>query len=337
MDSRRPVRQGRAPLRLTAGRGRSVTDAPSSRPPRTGSIAAQRNPSLASHQRRSSRPPRTGSIAARPSAVAMWCAPIVVPSAKDGLHCGHRESSDLRGDEFAASSRPPRTGSIAARIGSVCSGYEGLVVPSAKDGLHCGHLVSECWSRTTPVVPSAKDGLHCGTSRRMCTGSSCTVVPSAKDGLHCGLPMPEGRGFLGASRPVRQGRAPLRLAQVGDHRSSPRVVPSAKDGLHCGECQVPGYGQDYSVVPSAKDGLHCGLLRTRRAGDQRDKSSRPPRTGSIAAAVRRWRSAAAIRSSRPPRTGSIAASPCSRSNPSSSGRPVRQGRAPLRPGYGDGQ
>jgi len=62
----------------------------------------------------------------------------VVPSAKDGLHCGH---TPLR------------------RISAVIA-----VVPSAKDGLHCGRARIYEAGMIAEVVPSAKDGLHCGST-----------------------------------------------------------------------------------------------------------------------------------------------------------------------------
>jgi len=116
------------------------------------------------------------------------------------------------------------------------------------------------------------------------------------------------RGQGRSGRPVRQGRAPLRPYRPGNgrHRADP-VVPSAKDGLHCGD-----------VLSSASSHV--------------PQSSRPPRTGSIAAAGGRFRCREFGGSSRPPRTGSIAASTTTSSVGSTlSGRPVRQGRAPLRP------
>ncbi len=134
----------------------------------------------------------------------------VVPSAKDGLHCGGK----LGTQKVITATR---------------------VVPSAKDGLHCGIVVARAAFRPRQVVPSAKDGLHCGNSRcrepcphtvpssrpprtgsiaacRTAPGTSTAnrVVPSAKDGLHC-------------------GRLP-----GADLASRMLVVPSAKDGLHCG-------------------------------------------------------------------------------------------------------
>jgi len=60
----------------------------------------------------SSRPPRTGSIAACFAGGTLSGSTGVVPSAKDGLHCGRIDAAHL------AETVP--------------------VVPSAKDGLHCG-------------------------------------------------------------------------------------------------------------------------------------------------------------------------------------------------------
>jgi len=131
----RPVRQGRAPLRPDLVVQRASCISLSSRPPRTGSIAASRRAPGRCSSSRSSRPPRTGSIAARRTIclrrkiprrpVRQGRAPLrrllrrgapvpqqVVPSAKDGLHCGSRESGHCA--LIMMSSRPPRTGSIAA-------------------------------------------------------------------------------------------------------------------------------------------------------------------------------------------------------------------------------
>jgi len=85
-----------------------------------------------------------------------------------------------------------------------------------------------------------------------------TVVPSAKDGLHCG--------------------SALRSGQIGWRC----VVPSAKDGLHCGAAKVAREAALREVVPSAKGGLHCGC-QPRGHAVRAVTSSRPPRTGSIAA------------------------------------------------------
>jgi len=64
------------------------------------------------------------------------CIGIVVPSAKDGLHCG--------------------CDAIVVWAEHAC------VVPSAKDGLHCGVAAVAVERFDEAVVPSAKDGLHCG-------------------------------------------------------------------------------------------------------------------------------------------------------------------------------
>jgi len=85
----------------------------------------------------------------------------VVPSAKDGLHCG---PSGVVSSSFSSS----------------------RVVPSAKDGLHCGMKSGGGGWSFLNVVPSAKDGLHCGCASLSCRTAIACVVPSAKDGLHCG-------------------------------------------------------------------------------------------------------------------------------------------------------
>jgi len=192
----------------------------------------------------------------------------------------------------------------------------GEVVPSAKDGLHCGTLTPTCWPARFMVVPSAKDGLHCG----------CTSIRLA-----------ESR-HAGSSRPPRTGSIAAR-GQRGARCRRPVVVPSAKDGLHCGVVQEKEPPYLVSVVPSAKDGLHCGDVGARDGRGGSGPSSRPPRTGSIAAcpatcmphsshpvvpsakdglhcgALRQGRAAGLDPSSRPPRTGSIAAGMLAGSRP----------------------
>jgi len=108
----------------------------------------------------------------------------VVPSAKDGLHCGHTRRHRLPSQ--LSSSRPPRTGSIAAWLTSLPLLRIERVVPSAKDGLHCGATTPESASMITarrPVRQGRAPLRRCGrTSGTRCAGC----------------------------RPVRQGRAPLR-------------------------------------------------------------------------------------------------------------------------------
>jgi len=82
----------------------------------------------------------------------------------------------------------------------------------------------------------------------------------------------------------------LRLPQqLGGRRRRAGVVPSAKDGLHCGWISRSNTLTGNGVVPSAKDGLHCGRYRITLPAVYPVASSRPPRTGSIAAG---WDSAA---------------------------------------------
>jgi len=85
----------------------------------------------------------------------------VVPSAKDGLHCGSLDS-DTQLDSEAG--RPVRQGRAPLRPGARDEpvGSPGAVVPSAKDGLHCGFSSASAAATAVTVVPSAKDGLHCG-------------------------------------------------------------------------------------------------------------------------------------------------------------------------------
>jgi len=160
--------------------------APSSRPPRTGSIAATtRRPTGSSRQSR--RPVRQGRAPLR------------------------QRPGGRRHQHPPASSRPPRTGSIAAVAATVIFALASGVVPSAKDGLHCGWTWAAFRPATGLVVPSAKDGLHCGflpvppgpvpgiwSSRPPRTGSIAAEVTA----------WPPDWDLTG--RPVRQGRAPLR-------------------------------------------------------------------------------------------------------------------------------
>jgi len=87
-----------------------------------------------------------------------------------------------------------------------------------------------------------------------------------------------------SGRPVRQGRAPLRRLGLLHLPGLLGVVPSAKDGLHCGRGITTASARVRPVVPSAKDGLHCGTLLIAVTWSDPAMSSRPPRTGSIAAA-----------------------------------------------------
>jgi len=207
---------------------------------------------------------------------------LVVPSAKDGLHCGAPVPPVTTANR-SQSSRPPRTGSIAAPKPSLRGCMSRCVVPSAKDGLHCGVLAtySSPPSGSSRPVRQGRAPLRLPVGDRR--GPARRVVPSAKDGLHCGR------------------------TQDGNRYALTGVVPSAKDGLHCGMERWPKALTSARVVPSAKDGIHCGALPV------------PP--GWLTPTV----------SSRPPRTGSIAAGGLPRTVPAAKRRPVRQGRAPLRP------
>jgi len=141
------------------------------------------------------------------------------------------------------------------------------------------------------------------------------------------------RDHAQARRPVRQGRAPLRRAgAAGHHREPFPVVPSAKDGLHCGsETELAG------LHVTMRRPVRQGRAPLRRPGHVfepavRQQSSRPPRTGSIAATC--GRSARACAPSRPVRQGRAPLRPHPGRQPlrAHRRRPVRQGRAPLRHG-----
>jgi len=284
------------------------------------------------------RPVRQGRAPLRP--FREWrcaCHAAVVPSAKDGLHCG-LTWLEVNGEQVSKSSRPPRTGSIAAIFEPRCPRHAGLgrpvrqgraplrrCIPEVPGGTgrsrpvrqgraplrlvrrdRLPHLVAGRPVRQgrAPLRPREAEGAFLAlalSSRPPRTGSiaaytvaasSCRrrlVVPSAKDGLHCGLHRGGEQLPPPASRPVRQGRAPLRHVRCG-----------------------LGVGMSMPVVPSAKDGLHCGIAAARELTPDEAASSRPPRTGSIAAFQVVSESPAASQSSRPPRTGSIAAGPAAR-------------------------
>jgi len=135
------------------------------------------------------------------------------------------------------------------------------------------------------VVPSAKDGLHCGLASEIRLLPTVSVVPSAKDGLHCGREGGQAQksGRPGSSRPPRTGSIAAAFMS-SDAAVYGVVVPSAKDGLHCGFRSTQTCAPSAMVVPSAKDGLHCGRTQDGNRYAITGTSSRPPRTGSIAAA-----------------------------------------------------
>jgi len=140
---------------------------------------------------------------------------------------------------------------------------------------------------TNRVVPSSADGLHCGTSQR---SRSTRSTPSSR---------PQRTGSIAA----RSGKPRWRWPTL--------VVPSSADGLHCGECPDHGPQCPGDVVPSSADGLHCGWTSSFRPASEATRSSRPQRTGSIAATT-------------------LTAD----SRRGAAGRPVLSGRAPLRHGRG---
>jgi len=206
------------------------------------------------------------------------------------------------------------------------------------------------------VVPSAKDGLHCGGFLAQRATTRLQVVPSAKDGLHCGGRVPgPGNCLRGRRRPVRQGRAPLRLdrGRVTARALARRPVRQGRAPLRPHPNRVTRPDMDRRPVRQGRAPLrrHPGPpparpdpgrpvrqgrapLRRRDTGGwlaRAGASSRPPRTGSIAARRSSMSAARPVRSSRPPRTGSIAAPSASVTTAGAgTGRPVRQGRAPLR-------
>ena len=182
-------------------------------------------------------------------------------------------------------------------------------------------------------------------------------LPSEED---LGGPAPHGRARLqqaladggawtGVRRPAPHGRAPLRPPRL-PCVATVSVVPPLTGGLRAASA---ARRQD-CVVPPLTGGLRCGSGCGRRRGPAAgpNRSSRPSRAGSVAAAGFRAGGAPA-RSSRPSRAGSVAAaSPrpsataqrvvppltgglrcgaLSRADPHrAAGRPAPHGRAPLR-------
>jgi len=306
--------------------------AESSRPPRTGSIAAQRPPARLTAVVRAGRPVRQGR------------APL-------------RHISPLHNmDTGETSSRPPRTGSIAASLPLRDDLRGSLVVPSAKDGLHCGRADGDgalVYETGRPVrqgraplrqsqqqhqggelpgrpVRQGRAPLRRVPSIRAPTGRYRSSRPPRTGSIAAARSPSRPRPLRRSSRPPRTGSIAATTRQAAWWGRCP-VVPSAKDGLHCGADQLNTLVAEAEVVPSAKDGLHCGMALRSHVASSATSSSRPPRTGSIAArhatptrrtgrrvvpsakdglhcgaraAVGRY---SLVKSSRPPRTGSIAA------------------------------
>jgi len=302
----RPVRQGRAPLRPGADGGKSPSLLASSRPPRTGSIAASLLRAKLLPSSRSSRPPRTGSIAAC-SASSIWT-------------------------RRRPSSRPPRTGSIAARTWKPPSAPTPTVVPSAKDGLHCGEQLAPGNVESAGSSRPPRTGSIAARVIVTVPGSVMIVVPSAKDGLHCGPSRTLNLSQPRSSRPVRQGRAPLRHPHRRLRGSCPgRSSRPPRTGSIAASEPTPRWSRSTPVVPSAKDGLHCGTEAKPRGGMTATPSSRPPRTGSIAAVTCVYcpdmgAPSRPVRQGRAPLRHLVLVLHEHRGG----GRPVRQGRAPLR-------
>ena len=256
---RHPVLLGRAPLRhALVGAARAVAVA-SSRPTRTGSIAARPGARLGAAASDEVIPSYSDGLHCGNLAVLLDLnAEIVIPSYSDGLHCGERAlAADAQ--VTAPSSRPTRTGSIAATGNMQDHPASSSVIPSYSDGLHCGIPSAENWNEELKVIPSYSDGLHCGLWCCHAIVWGIGVIPSYSDGLQCGaLDRPLRRDDC-ERHPVLLGRAPLRRSHLGAvivriERSS---RPTRTGSIAAGNL-----------------GLPCHLLSW---------SSRPTRTGSIAA------------------------------------------------------
>jgi len=183
----------------------------SSRPPRTGSIAAgpaSWGPESGSGA--SSRPPRTGSIAASASPAG-----------------GSRRWRGRPVRQGRAPLRPAGQLRVAVR--------QRQVVPSAKDGLHCGYA-ADAFVQAAEVRRPVRQGR--APLRQYGAGYQsppvlCRPVRQGRAPLRQELGFEVGAG-VESSRPPRTGS----IAAVGrdaDRRVSGAVVPSAKDGLHCGQ------------------------------------------------------------------------------------------------------
>ena len=229
------------------------------------------------------------------------------------------------------SSRPLRTGSIAAGCDRRGSATAPEVVPSSPDGLHCGADVLDLESiveNGRPVLSGRAPLRRRGVRKAGRTGSGRPVlsgraplrpVPAGghrRAGRRSSRPLRTGsiaaacrrsRRTPLARRPVLSGRAPLRPGDRFPGPAEDEVVPSSPDGLHCGRLREMWSPTAYRVVPSSPDGLHCGLHQIDTDAATEFLSSRPLRTGSIAATCSLGASRRARTSSRPLRTGSIAA------------------------------
>src|ERR1022692_1765076 len=231
----------------------------------------------------SSRPTRTGSIAARPRCSPRHGKTGVIPSYSDGLHCGRRG----QGGRACAvrSSRPTRTGSIAA-----------LTPRRPRSRRSAGH----------PVL------LGRAPLRQVKGVTHWSVEVEGHPVLLGRAPLrPPRRRVLFQPRirhPVLLGRAPLRLSALARALAQwGAVIPSYSDGLHCGVTgETPSLAKlnrhpvllgraplrPIAPAPAAvPTGCHPVLLgraplrRVRHglAPSILSRSSRPTRTGSIAA------------------------------------------------------
>ena len=278
----------------------------------------------------------------------------VVPSSPDGLHCGPLTVGDFN-TVFSRSSRPLRTGSIAAVTCRRSSPAARRVVPSSPDGLHCGGEPVAVVRREDGSSRPLRTGSIAArllriarssgrpSSRPLRTGSIAAypaarrVPPSSRSSrpLRTGsiaAACPHRNCQRSRSRPVLSGRAPLRPATPVIGLDHPPVVPSSPDGLHCGwYSRLPKFAR----ASRSSRPLRTGSIAALRGPSVRRGwgwSSRPLRTGSIAARLTIQVPTTIPRSSRPLRTGSIAAPPRPTGpHPSRARRPVLSGRAPLRP------
>ena len=283
--SSRPVLSGRAPLRHVpgalfswTGRSRPVLSGRAPLRPaarfRTGRVA-----------RRSSRPQRTGSIAAVPALARSDTPRCVVPSSADGLHCG---SKAMRNRNVHGLGRPVLSGRAPLRQVDVRGGDSELkVVPSSADGLHCGRKVARALSAATIVVPSSADGLHCGQAAKVLPEPERLSSRPQRTGSIAACPPWPPSPSTQPGRPVLSGRAPLR--PVSFAHSPDRFALSSRPQRTGSIAAASPTGRSPTtacVVPSSADGLHCGWYSRLPKFARASRSSRPQRTGSIAALLR---------------------------------------------------
>src|SRR6266508_3144062 len=189
-------------------------------------------PCPSSRLAKSPRSSRAGSIAA---------VPILYTKTRRNGRPARRERAPLRPGirpgclaVVGASPRSSRAGSIAAPPRPPPAASCGPVAPLVESGLHCGGTALHSFTRRLDVAPLVESGLHCGGFRHARASGASRVAPLVESGLHCGPRAGERSGeaswvaplvesglhcgdavlavglVVGAGRPARRERAPLR-------------------------------------------------------------------------------------------------------------------------------